>query len=539
MTTHAKRISIPSGGRLVGAIPPSRIVLQFGEELTLFDVEELAFVARRAIPGLRTAMMNGAWIVVHNPNGPSLLAGDLASDPLGWPSEVPDLRLGGVVGGVAVFTNGAMRLRFDVQRQVVLDQVAEDAEWRASDESTRLLFGVRERAREIVALRPADGAIVWRSIPFASKVDSIGYPQVTGAELHVRASVLDRSRVARLALLDGELLGERDAVASLDSWLPDFGAEVDRVAGTFERRSISYAVPDGIVVSQDDQLVVVRADGVARVALPLGARPVVVGRHAAALIEDAARAELLVLPLPAAGEHDLVAEPWGEDTEASVGDPAVITFVGTSAPIVIVQHPQYGRINLTRDPSSAPPPVGAEVVLDGVTVTPGGTVRVARYWLAGVRPSREPMRFALGPPAITKEPELEATPKRYRASILDRATDAGIHVPDDVLRLLQAVEQDETFRRALATLGFHFDDDELGLDILSELEIEGFVPLWGDGYGDTYGGLTEEGVATLCTDDPTPRVVGSLADHVRERCADAEEDASTEYVCGVLAREKL
>lgn len=102
-------------------------------------------------------------------------------------------------------------------------------------------------------------------------------------------------------------------------------------------------------------------------------------------------------------------------------------------------------------------------------------------------------------------PPAESEPTRFVESLRERAEEEGIAVPDDVIRFLDVVDRDPRFREALSRLGFHFDEDELGLDILPELDIEGFVSIWGNGYGDAYGGITPDGVAILWWKEIAPR----------------------------------
>ena len=361
---------------------------------------------------------------------------------------------------------------------------------------------------------------------------------VRGDEVHVRAGAVDEAVVARVGVHDGSVRGVRSAPRELDSWLPDLGEETDRAVVRFKRPRSTFAVGDAIVVPQNDQLIVVRASGVARVAAP-HLDFTHFGGSVTGIWADRTRIELVVIPLPATGNHDLELVPTGEDVEATASICGVVTFAGTSAPIVIVQHPQYGRVTLTRQLESTPPPVGAQIVLDGVVVKPGGVVTVARWWIAGMRSPREPRSVLLGPPAMVAEAHT-SRPTRFAQSLVARTKKEGIALPADVLRFVEAVDRDTALREGLAELGFHFEDDELGLDVLPELEIEGFV-LWGNGYGDGYGGLLPTGSLGYLhvKDDRTPRPLPPFAEHVRAVAEESDAEAAIEVVLAGLDRAGL
>lgn len=539
MTIEAAGWSVPGGTRILRVLDSSRLLLDLGEELAVFDIARGGIVARRKVPGFQYADAKGSWIVVHEEKDRWLLRDDLEGDPIRWP-DAEKLRLAGVVGSVAVFYDYSERMRFDIGRREVIDRGDESFAWHEVDEHAGLIFGVGNRTREIAALRPSDGAIVWKAKPFAKKVNDVGYPRVRGDEVHVRATALAEVLVARIGAKDGEVRGVRPAPLGLDSWLPDLGAAVDVEASRYERRWVTHATKDGIVIPQEDSVLVVRADGVSRVAIPAGSSISVAGNYAVTVIQDRDRIELVIMALPRSGAHDLVIDPKGEEAESNVGEPGVVTFAGTSAPIVIVQHPTYGRVTLTREVEGRPPPVGAKVVLDGVEITPGGTPRVERWWLAGERAKRARRTFELGPVRMAAAP-VEDEPTQLVASLKERAEEEGIAVPDHVVRFLEVVDRDATFRRALGDLGFHFAEDELGLDILPELEIEGFVSVWGNGYGDGYGGLTKDGLGMLWwKDDRTPQPLDSLAGYVRTQAAHTDgADATVDLVLQVLDREGL
>lgn len=90
---------------------------------------------------------------------------------------------------------------------------------------------------------------------------------------------------------------------------PDLGQEVDDALLRYERRSISRAIGDAFVACQTSQAVIVRANGVARVALPEISGFIAFGNAIAGIVADRAHVSLLVVPLPESGEHDLELVP--------------------------------------------------------------------------------------------------------------------------------------------------------------------------------------------------------------------------------------
>jgi hypothetical protein len=538
MTVAGTSHAVPAGTRIQGSPRAGRLLLRMGEELGVFDLGRGEIVARRTFPELFAVDMLTGWIAVEAAGKHWLVDDQLAGEPFSW-ADADRLRFAGALGDVAVFSDRwTERMRFDLRRRVEIDRVPEDAEWRAAHAGEGLLVGVRESTRELVALRPADGAIVWNVAPFATKVDDLEYPIVHGDEVHVRATSLDESRVARLGVRDGVVRSVRVSLLC-DSSLPEFGPDLEREVLRFDRTWSTHACRDGLVVFQEAQVILVRASGIARLATP-SRLPRLYDDVLVDVIEDDAGAELVVVPLPEAGEHDVVVEPRGGPVEATEGERGKVTFAGTGAPVVIVQHPRYGRVTLTRPFTAPPPPVGAEVVLDGVEVTTGGTARVDRWWIAGARPPRTPRHRALVPPILT-QPPAPKEPTRFTASLVARAAEAGVPVPDDVRRFVEVVDRDPRFRIALGRLGFRFEEEELGLDVLPDLDIEGFVPVWGNGYGDSYGGLTKDGPAHLWPKDnltPSPDE-STLAADVRATAAESEYAAAAEVVLDVLDREGL
>lgn len=529
MTVQGVACVVPSKSSLVGALGPTRFLLTSVEELFVLDSETGEVSLRRTIPGLRGATLHGAWLVAHAKAGPVLLPADLSAEPEGWPA--PNFDLAAILGSVALFVGHGERLLFDLATRTELARAKNDVGWASSHAG--LFLGTRARTREIVAMRPT-GAIAWSTKPFARKLDDLGHPYGFGDEVHVRADTVDGPWVARLAMKDGAAIASRPAASGFGGWLPDHGEAVERLAVTFAGRS-ALPIPSGIVFAQGDQLIVVRPGGVARIGAPYLTDLRACGEVAAGITSDPNRTELVVVPLPAEGEHDLELAPRGEEAEVTdaVG---TVTFAGAAAPIVIVQHPTYGRVNLTRESSAPPPPVGANVVLDGVEQLPGGVVRVGRWWIAGGRAPRETRRCALGPPAMASaEPPSYTT--QLAAELVSRAAGAeGIAVPADVSRFLALVDGDPGFRRALETLGLHFEEPELGS--VEDLEVDDFVAVWSNGYGDGFGGITPDGLAYLRPgEEPTP--IGSLAAYVRDAARDSDSEASAERVLAVLDREGL
>lgn len=528
--------SLPGGSAVIGAIDATRLALRIADDIAVFDLSRGSITARRTIPHLQYVTANAGWLVVQTTDGPCLVGGDLAGDVVRW-SDAEDLRFVGALAGVAIFAGRTERMRLDLATGREIDRVTNDVDWQTVHAEAGLLLGVRERTHEVVALRPADGAIVWSTIPFAQKVDALGRPIASGDEVHVRADVIDGGLVARIDASTGAIRGTRKSAAGLEPWLPDFGPEVEARALTFEHRTTRDAVRDGIVIAQADQVVVVRARGVARVAIPHYANAGVVGDAIATIVQDRSHVELVVIPLPADGDNTITIVPRGGDAESSVAETAMVTFAGTSAPIVVVQHPKYGRVNLVRLGDVPPPPVGATICLDGVSVATGGTVRVERWWIAGVRPPREGATLSLPPAKMAKRSA--PAPARFAAALEARARAAEIDVPDGVRRFLDVVDREPRFREALEVLGFHFGDDENGVDVLPALAIEGFVPIWGNGFGDGFGGLTPKGIAFLWAKERTTTPVASIAAHVRKSMADAEADASVELADAIMVRERL
>ncbi len=330
--------------------------------------------------------------------------------------------------------------------------------------------------------------------------------------------------------------GVRVASADVEPWLPDLGLGVDLAAEPFAR-SRALGADDGFVLLQEGQLVVVRDHGITRVARPSGLEAVIVGASVALLGSESAGAELVVLPLPPSGEHDLTLQPVGEAVEASEPEPAVVAFAGTATPTLIVQHPKYGRLTFMREAGSAPPPVGARILLDGVEVDPDrATVRVSRWWLEGARSARRERVLSLGPAQRSAFPPKLGSPP-ILASLTARAHDAQLPVPEELRPLLERVERDAHLRACFANVGFVFDERELGLDVLRAHGVDGFVPVWGNGYDDGFGGITRAGLAIVRPmDDPAPSPIASLEAHIRATIDDLRDDDGPDASVDAIAK---
>ncbi len=237
-------------------------ILRERESLALLDMETETISPWRTFAGLRQARAQETWIYVQDAGGHGVVRGDLEGDVVRCPAG---LLLAGVSGTRALFTDRGGRKLIDLVARVEVANGAGTTRWQAVHGG--LFLGVRERTREIVALRSSDGTTAWSATPFASKVDSIGHPCGRGDEVHVRARTARGGCVARLAVSDGAVRGLRDAPITLDSWLPDLGANVDRALEPF-RASHSFAEGDALVLPQSNQAIVVRASSTARVALP-------------------------------------------------------------------------------------------------------------------------------------------------------------------------------------------------------------------------------------------------------------------------------
>ncbi|MBX3232205.1 MAG: hypothetical protein KIT84_19180 [Labilithrix sp.] len=117
-------------------------------------------------------------------------------------------------------------------------------------------------------------------------------------------------------------------------------------------------------------------------------------------------------------------------------------------------------------------------------------------------------------------------------ALAERAREANLPIPPDVRAFVGAVDEDPTLRRALAQLGLHFEEDDLEIEI--EIEIDGFVPLWSNGYGDGYGGLTKDGLAYLRVDERGVEPLPPIVEHVRATATAADEQATAEVVLAAL-----
>jgi hypothetical protein len=83
--------------------------------------------------------------------------------------------------------------------------------------------------------------------------------------------------------------------------------------------------------------------------------------------------------LPATPTAGLVLTSIPSPTAADA--PAEVTLV-PGAPIVMLKHPLYGTVRVNRTPTSPPVRVGDKVILEDVTLLPGGVTKVAAWHLA-------------------------------------------------------------------------------------------------------------------------------------------------------------
>ena len=527
MTIEGSSIAVPGGTSLAGAVDGGGVVLRERASLAVFDLATEALSPWRAFAGLRQARGRGAWIVVQDAGGDGLVRGDLQGDVVRWTKR---FSVAGVSGDRALVTERGTWKLIDLAEGVEVATGSDTASWNSVHDG--LFLGVRERTREIVGLRSRDGAIAWTATPFAKKVDSIGHPCGRGDEVHVRARGARGGLVARLAATDGAMRGLRDAPPLLDSWLPDLGEVVDRALVSFKANG-GFVEGDALVTLQSNQAIVVRATGTARVALPaLSGREHGAGRIAG-IVSDREQCALVVVPLPVSGEHDLVLLPRAD---VSV-EPVVSGKVSfASGAVVIVQHPVHGRATLVVSGKQTLPKAGDDVVLDGVTVKPGGVLKVERWWTAGPRAAREPVRVALVQPVMRVAPP--SVPSQLAGDLLVRSRAAGIAVVPELLCLVERADEDASFRDALGRLGFRFGEPFNGASVVDELEIEGFLPVWGDGNGDTFGGVTAAGELAYLQvrDDQAVRALPPLFDHLRAEAAESEQESSAALILEVLSK---
>jgi hypothetical protein len=120
-------------------------------------------------------------------------------------------------------------------------------------------------------------------------------------------------------------------------------------------------------------------------------------------------------------------------------------------------------------------------------------------------------------------------------------------LPTQVVSICELLETDRAFHEALIGIGMHFAEDELAPDLLDDLkdthpELERFLPLWGNGYGDTMGGISLDGapgaIVILHIPECDMTTAGiDLASAIRHQAAQLEELGATRaFLESVLAR---
>ncbi len=542
-------VSVAVDATVVGAVNHRVALVRGGGRLLLVDVTDGAVLGRREVVGLTDCALHGEYIELRRGRERTLLSArpdeGLAGPELKWPvARDFDLRV--VVGDVALFAKMVERLRVNLTTGRMLDRVQDSYYWGGSDPAAGLFFGMRGGA--VAALRATDGSIAWTARPFPGKVDDISIPFVQGDTFTLRSRAVRQESVAILRVDDGAVLGLRPCV-EIEGWLPDLGAAVEEAAVRHVGRA-RLGAPGLVVVVDDDQAVVLRrgdavsADPhsvrVARVAVPLLDTPTLVGGHLVGVASERRHRELVSVPLPDDGEHDLELAPVGEADEP-VGQPATVAFVGRTTGIVIVEHPKYGRVTLARTDDSPLPEKGEQVVLDGVEVE-AGVVGVARWWSAGSRGPRVASNLDLPPVrmAPTNPPAAPEDPRPLTYPLLRRAAKAGVVLPNEVLTFVELVEQDRAFRLALTDVGLLFDEDALDVELLAERRVAGFFPVWADASGRVIGGVRTNGtLALLKTEDLSITRVVSIAVHARALANESELEATAEAVFAVLDREGM
>lgn len=172
--------------------------------------------------------------------------------------------------------------------------------------------------------------------------------------------------------------------------------------------------------------------------------------------------------------------------------PARVVFAGAST-LVAVQHPRYGRLNLTR-PADVTLAKGDEVILDRVVEGPAGVFKVETWHKASPSPGEAPRRadpeaddeavltFPLGAIAAG-EPPPPTPPPRLAPSLRSLARELGLELPGTLTRVFELWDEDQDARRALERCGLILD--------LAPSQIEAgdpcVLPLGGNGAGDVVG----------------------------------------------------
>jgi hypothetical protein len=514
-----KKYPVPAGTKIEAALDDRRVLLRDGDDLVTFDIIDGAAIERRDVPGLTWARPHGRWLQVQTKAGDLLVNGDLTGPLRPWPiaGQSPKLRLGDLVL-VTVFSSTDLEDRYSVLVDLASGEergrLQGYVDWHDVDAEAGLFLGMSEH--DVVAAHTADLSLAWRAEAFTTKVDD---PSVECTHGEVRAHAVrrgatqtvrfDRTTGAKLPG-DGKGDGNGDEAAPADS----------------------VKVAEGVAI-------VTQGGRTSRVALPLYFYPKQAGRHLVGLVSGKL-VELAVVPLPEEGEHALELHPVG-DVPEPVGPFAIVKMVATSMPIVIAEHPELGRLNLSRDDQVVAK--GDKLVLDGVTKKPGGVVKVSRWSVWGAPPPRDVTHATLPAPKRQSDDRPDTAARSKAPLLADRAHTRGVAVPAEADRFFELLDRDDELRTTLYDLGFKVDGsslrEEFIEDFRGDMEFipEVFLPLWGDGFDDV-GGLLPDGSLVLVDMKAwTVEPVESVGAAVRKAMQYNPSEASVEYALEVLDRE--
>jgi hypothetical protein len=526
--------------------------------VVLIDTKTGDEVGRRTFEGWRWPRRFGPQLVLERSEGGCAVA----PDDLSAAAEVliEAGRLLGVAAGVAHITvedkedlGDAVRYRFEhvaiglASRSVLRRAEAGEGTWRFPDPDQDLALCVL--GAHIDAFRSSTGEALWSVDPFeGTPINSIDGTVLLGERLHVRAATIDdqgwTARVVTLDLKTGKPNGPpRPSSSGVPAWIGDHGDAVEALS--LELDGFQRDLPDGIALEQDDQLLILRdtAAGphVQRVAIPTMADATIAHGYLYGAAEVGGRTELVVMKLPGRDEGEVVAtrlEPRGP-LVVSGGELATVTFVGSSVPYVVAVHEKHGRINLPRGDEHAGVKKGDLVLLVDLVVKSGGVVSVGAWHLGAEPPARRAVVLEPGPARRRERPARKPRP-RLVEPLVARATEAGVSLPNAMLALVRRVEESESLRCALQDCGLFFEEDQLALDTIEELaevdeEDEGpalssFVPVWGNGYSDSIGGILHGRNGVVILHLPERDVVEAGPDIVavvRGKLADSDAGAAT------------
>lgn len=172
--------------------------------------------------------------------------------------------------------------------------------------------------------------------------------------------------------------------------------------------------------------------------------------------------------------------------------PARVVFAGASS-LVAVQHPRYGRLNLTRPPELVLAK-GDEVVLDRVVEGPAGVFKVQAWH----KPSPTGSAAAFAPAAsgdadavltfpvsliAAGEPPAPAPPAPLAPSLRTLMRELALDLPRTLTRVFELWDDDPTARRALERCGLLLDLGPAGIEQGDPC----VLPLAGNGAGDVVG----------------------------------------------------